>query len=148
MQKQDQTTNETVDANTLASSKGWKKDRPTIDVFPNQFPECDYTHRIVTSEYTSVCPKTGHPDFGTVEITYIADRVCVELKALKVYFQSYRNDGIFYENLVNTIARDFVEACHPKRLRVKIIMTGRGGVQNTLVVEHVMPGMEATRFVL
>lgn len=148
MRKQAQTTNGALDFNAQASLKGLDKKRPVIEVFPNQFPDHDYTHQIVTSEYTSVCPKTGHPDFGTVEITYIADRACAELKALKIYLQSYRNDGIFYESLVNTITRDFVESCHPRRLKVKIIMTGRGGVRSTLAMEYVMPGMEKTGFVL
>ncbi len=82
--------------------------RNLLETFENQFPDRDYQIEIVAPEFTSVCPKTGQPDFGTVTITYTPDKKCVELKSLKFYLQSFRNQGIFYEHVTNTILDDLV----------------------------------------
>src|SRR5713226_4138647 len=89
-----------------------------IETFPNQYAGRDYSVEIVCPEFTSVCPKTGQPDFGTITFTYAPAERCVELKSLKLYLQRYRNEGIFYETLVNRLLDDFVKACQPRRCRV------------------------------
>jgi 7-cyano-7-deazaguanine reductase len=103
---------------------------PKIEVWPNQFPRYEIT--IVNTEYTSVCPKTGLPDFGTITIHYLPNKQCVELKSLRQYFLAYRNLGIFYENAVNKILRDFVGACRPRWARVKGEFTSRGGMHSII----------------
>ncbi len=89
-----------------------------IETFENPHPSRDYVIKHVAPEFTSVCPKTGQPDFGTIEIEYVADRLCVELKSLKLYLQGYRNEGVFYEDVVNRILDDLVAACRPRRMTV------------------------------
>src|ERR1043166_8660108 len=89
-----------------------------LETFPNQFPDRDYVIEIVCPEFTSMCPKTGQPDFGSVTFTYTPDQLCVELKSLKLYLQRFRNQGIFYENVINRLLDDFVAACQPRRLTV------------------------------
>ena len=84
-----------------------------LETFPNQFPGRDYTIEIVCPEFTSLCPKTGQPDFGTITYTYTPAAECVELKSLKLYLQSFRNQGVFYETIVNRLLDDFVTACKP-----------------------------------
>lgn len=105
---------------------------PKIEVWPNQFPQYEIT--IVNSEYTSVCPKTGLPDFGTITIHYLPNKYCVELKSLREYFLAYRHLGIFYENAVNKILRDFVNACKPRWAHVKGEFTNRGGMHSLVEV--------------
>ncbi len=90
----------------------------------------------VSDEFTSVCPKTGHPDFGTVTVRFCPDESCVELKSLKLYFQSFRNEGIFYEAVTNTIRNDLVSAMSPKWLVVITDWKGRGGFRSTIVATH------------
>lgn len=107
---------------------------PEIECWPNQFP--DYEIRISSAEYTAICPKTGLPDFGTVTIQYRPDKLCLELKSLKMYIQSYRNMGIFYENAVNRILRDVVAACGPVSAKVKGEFTTRGGLQSVIEAEY------------
>lgn len=111
---------------------------PKIQVWPNQFP--DYEITIVNTEYTAVCPKTKLPDFGTITIHYFPDKYCVELKSLKQYFLAYRNLGIFYENAVNKILRDFVAACKPRWAHVKGEFTARGGMHS--LVEAYAPSKQ------
>src|SRR5882757_7740083 len=101
---------------------------PTLETFPNQHPGRDYVIEIVCPEFTSVCPKTGQPDFGTIMFRYTPGESCVELKALKLYLQRYRNQGIFYEAVTNQILDDFVAACHPVRCEVTSRWTPRGGI--------------------
>lgn len=112
---------------------------PDIETFPNQFP--DYEITIEVPEFTSVCPKTGLPDFGTVTISYVPQKSCLELKSLKLYLLAYRNLGIFYENAVNRILEDIVAACGP----VNAVVTGdfnpRGGIRS--VIEARYPRAEA-----
>ena len=89
-----------------------------------------------TDEFTSVCPKTGQPDFGTIVISYIADKKCVELKSLKFYLQSFRNEGIFYENVTNRILDDLVYVLKPRWMEVKGIYSRRGGLFTTVTAAH------------
>src|SRR5436305_323517 len=89
-----------------------------LETFPNQFPGRDYTIEIVCPEFTTVCPKTGQPDFGTITYVYTPGDRCVELKSLKLYLQSFREQGIFYEDVVNRLLDDFVKAVQPRRLKL------------------------------
>ena len=109
---------------------------PPLDVWPNQYPHCDYHIRIDVPEFTSVCPKTGQPDFATITITYVPDKLCVELKSLKLYMQAYRSMGIFFENIANKILGDFVAACQPRRAVVTADFHPRGGVSTSVRVEY------------
>jgi len=107
-----------------------------LDTFENSFPERDYLILHKTNEFTSVCPKTGQPDFGTITINYIADKKCVELKSLKYYLQSFRNEGIFYENVTNRILEDLVKVIKPKWMEVKGEFSIRGGIQSTITADY------------
>ena len=106
-----------------------------LEVFDNQFPQRDYVIETICPEFTSVCPKTGQPDFGELEFRYIADKKCVELKSLKFYLQSYRNDGIFYENVTNTILNDLVAVLDPRWIELKAKFSPRGGISTNVTVE-------------
>ena len=108
----------------------------TLEVFDNPKPDRDYTIIHANPEFTSVCPMTGLPDFGTITVEYIPDRLCVELKSLKYYYLDYRNRGIFYEAATNQILDDLVEALKPRYLKVTGAFTTRGGLHSTVVVEH------------
>jgi len=110
--------------------------RDVLETFENGFPGRDYTIEINAPEFTSVCPKTGQPDFGTITIRYIPDLQCVELKSLKYYLQSFRNEGIFYENITNRILDDLVAVLQPRWLAVEASFTPRGGITTTVVAEH------------
>ncbi|MBI4455041.1 MAG: NADPH-dependent 7-cyano-7-deazaguanine reductase QueF [Acidobacteria bacterium] len=107
---------------------------PKIECWENQFP--NYEVAIEAPEYTSVCPKTGLPDFGTIRVSYVPGRWCVELKSFKEYLLAYRNLGIFYENATNRILQDFVKACDPITARVEGRFTPRGGISTTVVAEY------------
>ncbi len=107
-----------------------------LETFANQYPSRDYTIEIVCPEFTSVCPKTGQPDFGTITFTYTPAALCVELKSLKLYLQRYRNQGVFYEHLVNQLLDDFVAACQPVRCKVVGAFTPRGGISTTVTCVH------------
>jgi len=104
-----------------------------LEVFDNSFPNRDYLIVHKANEFTSVCPKTGQPDFGIITISYIAKKKCVELKSLKYYLQSFRNEGIFYENVINRILDDLVSATKPKWMEVKGEFTIRGGLQSVVI---------------
>jgi 7-cyano-7-deazaguanine reductase len=107
-----------------------------LETFPNPRPERDYEIAIDCPEFTSMCPKTGLPDFGTIRIRYTPDRTCIELKALKYYLLEYRNRGIFYEAATNQILDDLVNACQPRRMTVEGDFSARGGIITRVVVEH------------
>jgi 7-cyano-7-deazaguanine reductase len=109
---------------------GLRKKLPPIETFPNQFP--DYEITIEIPEFTSVCPKTGLPDFGVLEVRYTPDKYCLELKSLKLYLLEYRNLGIFYENAVNRILDDIVRACRPVCASVIGEFNPRGGMMSTI----------------
>ena len=104
----------------------------TLETFANPAPERDYWIRHVCPEYTALCPVTGQPDFGTFVIRYVPDRLCVELKSLKLYLQRFRDQGIFYENVINRLLDDFVKAVQPRRLKVVGAFTPRGGISTTV----------------
>ena len=110
--------------------------RTLLETFENQFPARDYEIKIVAPEFTSVCPKTGQPDFGTVTITYTPDKKCVELKSLKFYLQSFRNQGIFYENVTNEIMDDLVAVIQPRFMKIESAFSPRGGITETVTVKY------------
>lgn len=110
--------------------------RDILETFENQFPQRDYSIEIVCPEFTSVCPKTGQPDFGTLTFTYTPDELCVELKSLKIYLQSFRSDGIFYENATNQILDDLVATLAPRRMTLVARFTPRGGITTTVTASH------------
>ncbi|MBS1551219.1 MAG: NADPH-dependent 7-cyano-7-deazaguanine reductase QueF [Bacteroidetes bacterium] len=103
-----------------------------LEIFDNSFPDRDYLIVHKANEFTSVCPKTGQPDFGVITISYIAKKKCVELKSLKYYLQSFRNEGIFYENVINRILDDLTSLLKPKWMEIKGEFTVRGGLQSTV----------------
>lgn len=107
-----------------------------LETFPNPKPGRDYTIEIVCPEFTSVCPKTGQPDFGTITFIYTPGDRCVELKSLKLYLQRFRNQGIFYETVVNQLLDHFVTACQPRRCEVIGAFTPRGGITTTVTCVH------------
>lgn len=107
-----------------------------LEVFDNSFPDRDYEIEITCPEFTSICPKTGQPDFGTLVFLYVPDKSCVELKSLKLYLQKFRNEGIFYENITNRILDDFVAACRPRRVSLESRWGARGGITSIIRVEY------------
>ena len=108
----------------------------TLETFPNPRPERDYEIEIRCPEFTSLCPKTGLPDFGEIAIRYVPDRACIELKALKYYLIDYRNQGIFYEAATNKILDDLVAACHPRKMTVTGSFSVRGGISTRVIAEY------------
>ncbi len=107
-----------------------------LETFPNPKPDREYEIEIRCPEFTSLCPKTGLPDFGEIMIRYVPDRLCLELKALKYYIVSYRNRGIFYEAVTNEILDDLVVACSPRRMTVVGDFSVRGGISTTVTAEY------------
>lgn len=110
--------------------------RSILDTFPNPRPQRDFEVEFQFPEFTSMCPVTGQPDFATVTIAYIPDRRCVEMKSLKLYFLSFRNKGIFYEVVVNTILDDLVAVLDPRQIRVVGDFAVRGGTAGTVTATH------------
>src|SRR5262245_53040388 len=111
--------------------------RKLLETFENQFPDRDYQIEIKAPEFTSVCPKTGQPDYGTVTIVYTPDKKCVELKSLKFYLPSYRNHGIFYEHVTNTILDDLVAVIEPRFMKIEAAFSARGGITETVTAKYV-----------
>jgi len=111
-------------------------ERIDIDLFDNPRPDRDYCIRIRCPEFTSVCPRTGQPDFGEILIEYGPDQQCIELKSLKFYMQSFRNKGIFYEALTNDILDDLSRSCKPRWMKVTSRFTPRGGITTEVVAEY------------
>jgi 7-cyano-7-deazaguanine reductase len=108
----------------------------SLETFPNPAPRRDYEIRFECPEFTCVCPKTGQPDFATLRITYVPDRLCLELKALKLFLWSFRDEGHFHEDVTNRILDQLVAACKPRRMRVEGDFNVRGGIHTTVVAEH------------
>ncbi len=109
---------------------------PMVESFPNQFPEREYEIEITCPEFTAVCPKTGQPDFGTIVIDYVPAATCLELKSLKLYLFSFRERGIFYEHVVNTILDDLVESCQPRKMKVVGHFNPRGGITSRITAVY------------
>lgn len=110
--------------------------RDQLETFENQFPDRDYEIEIICPEFTSVCPKTGQPDFGTLTITYTPDRRCVELKSLKLYLQCFRNEGIFYEHVTNRILDDLAAVLAPRRMQLLADFRPRGGITTRVTAKY------------
>jgi 7-cyano-7-deazaguanine reductase len=110
--------------------------RDMLETFENQYPGRDYMIEIVCPEFTSVCPKTGQPDFGTLTFNYVPGEKCVELKSLKLYLQQFRNQGIFYENVTNRILDDLVAALAPRRMTLTAAFNARGGITTTVTAKY------------
>jgi len=107
-----------------------------LEAFENPAPERDYEIVHTAHEFTSVCPVTGQPDFGQLTFTYVADQKCVELRSLKLYLQSFRNEGVFYEALVNRLLADLVQLLEPRRMEVRGSFTVRGGMSTVVIARH------------
>jgi len=110
-----------------------------LEVFPNPHPQRDYEIEHVAPEFTSVCPKTGQPDFGTIRLIYIPDATCVELKSYKFYLQSFRTRGIFYEDVTNRILDDLVALLQPRRMEIITQWTPRGGLHSIIRAKYQKP---------
>lgn len=111
-----------------------------LDTFDNPVPERDYSIHMEVPEFTCLCPKTGQPDFATILIDYVPDRTCVELKSLKLYMWSYRDEGAFHEAVTNRILDDLVRATAPRYMRITARFYVRGGIYTSVVAEHRQPG--------
>ena len=109
---------------------------PKIEVWKNRYPDRECLVRVETDEFTCICPKTGLPDFAHLEIEYVPDEVCIELKSFKLYLVSYRDVGIFHEHAVNRILDDFVKACKPREARAKMAFGLRGGIKTTVEADY------------
>ena len=110
-----------------------------LETFENPNQDRDYTIRIRIPEFTCLCPKTGQPDFATINIDYVPEQSCIELKALKMYIWSFRDEGAFHEKVTNQMLSDFVAACDPRFMRVTAEFNVRGGVYTNVVAEHRNP---------
>lgn len=110
-----------------------------LEVFDNPTPQRDYTISIRIPEFTCLCPKTGQPDFATLHIEYVPDQRCLELKALKLYIWSYRQEGAFHEAVTNRILTDLVQCCAPRFMRLTAKFNVRGGIYTTVIAEHRAP---------
>jgi 7-cyano-7-deazaguanine reductase len=121
---------------SILSAKQIANPRSILDTFSNPRKQRDYEIQFIFPEFTSVCPVTGQPDFATITITYVPDKLCVEMKSLKLYYFSYRNKGIFYEAVVNTILDDLVAALKPRRMKVLGDFAVRGGTKGIITATH------------
>ena len=133
---------ETDGLSKLGNATKYTFDTPSgaiLEAFPNRFPERDYVICFEHPEFTSLCPMTGQPDFGTIRVTYAPGEKCVESKAFKLYMVSFRNHGSFMESLTNTIANDLITLLAPRRLTVEGIFNVRGGTHISVRVEHTDP---------
>jgi 7-cyano-7-deazaguanine reductase len=118
---------------------------PVIETFPNPHPQRDYEIEHVAPEFTSVCPVTGQPDYGTIRVVYVPDKLCFELKSYKLYLQSFRNRGIFYEDVTNCLLDDLVAAVRPRRMSISTEWTPRGGIHSIIRAEYVRPNRKRWR---
>ena len=129
-----------ADLRALGADAGPNRD---LDTFPNPGPEHDYTIRIRIPEFTCLCPKTGQPDFAEIRVEYIPDRLCIELKSLKLYMWSFRDEGAFHEAVTNQMLADLRDRLTPRFLRVTADFNVRGGLYTSVIAEHRQPGWRA-----
>jgi 7-cyano-7-deazaguanine reductase len=127
----------------VARKPAIRPSKKSLETFPNPNPERDYTIRMRIPEFTCLCPKTGQPDFATLHLEYVPDRSCVELKSLKLYIWSYRNEGAFHEAVTNRILDDLVRLMKPRFIRLTAEFNVRGGIYTTVVAEHRQRGWQA-----
>lgn len=116
-----------------------KKKIKLLETFENKYPNRDYAVTHIAPEFTSLCPKTGQPDFAKITVEYIPDKLCVELKSLKIYLNSYRNDGIFFESVTNQILDDLVVVTKPRYMLITAEFNVRGGISSIIEAEYVNP---------
>ncbi|MGQ0634598.1 MAG: preQ(1) synthase [Planctomycetaceae bacterium] len=119
-----------------------------LETFENQYPDREYVIETVCPEFTSVCPKTGQPDFGELTIAYAPAKLCIELKSLKLYLQQFRNEGIFYEHATNRILDDLVAACRPRWMKLTAAFTPRGGIRTNVKAHYVAEGARGPSYEL
>ncbi len=135
------TTDDTTGLKHLGSGRtSYAFEEPTasiLEAFPNKYPHRAYQICFEHPEFTSLCPKTGQPDFATIEITYVPDQLCIETKSLKLYFTAYRNHGSFMETITNKILDDLVSVCQPRMMQVVALFNPRGGTSLTVTAEYV-----------
>lgn len=129
----------TLGQKTILSDEQIASPRTILEAFPSPKPERDFEIEFVFPEFTSVCPVTGQPDFATITLTYVPDQLCVEMKSLKLYFLAYRNKGIFYEGVVNTILDDLVAVLQPRKMSVIGLFAPRGGTAGKVTAVHPSP---------
>jgi len=127
-----------TDGLSTTNKLGASINRPTklLETFENPNPERDYHIRINSPEFTCLCPKTGQPDFAEIKLDYVPDQLCVELKSLKLYYWSFRDEGHFHEQVTNMIANDLIALLDPRQIKVTAVFNVRGGVYTTVEVEH------------
>lgn len=123
----------------MASKPAKKPSKNSLETFPNPQPQRDYTIRMRIPEFTCLCPKTGQPDFATLYLEYVPDALCVELKSLKLYIWSFRNEGAFHEAVTNRMLDDLVRLMRPRFIRLTAEFNVRGGIYTTVVAEHRQP---------
>ena len=111
-------------------------DRSILETFPNPHRLRDYLIEHVAIEFTSICPNTGQPDFATITVRYVADAACIELKSLKLYLQTFRSEGIYYEDVTNVILDNLVACCRPKWMLIRSAWTVRGGIRSVITAQH------------
>jgi 7-cyano-7-deazaguanine reductase len=121
---------------TILTAAQIQSPKTILEVFQNPNPRRDYQIKFVFPEFTSLCPVTGQPDFATITVTYVPNRLCVEMKSLKLYFFAYRNKGIFYEAVVNTVLDDLIAALKPRSMTVVGEFAVRGGTAGTVTASH------------
>ena len=126
----------------MASKPAARPSKKSLETFPNPSTDRDYTIRMRIPEFTCLCPKTGQPDFATLHLEYVPDAKCVELKSLKLYIWSYRDEGAFHEAVTNRILDDLVQAMKPRFIRLTAEFYVRGGIYTTVVAEHRKTGWE------
>ena len=124
----------------MARKRSAKPSKNSLETFPNPQAERDYTIRMRIPEFTCLCPKTGQPDFAVLNLEYVPEALCVELKSLKLYIWSFRNEGAFHEAVTNRILDDLVRLMKPRFLRLTAEFNVRGGIYTTVVAEHRRPG--------
>lgn len=107
-----------------------------LETFENKYPDRDYTVKHIAPEFTSLCPKTGQPDFAAITLEYIPNNLCIELKSLKFYLNSYRNDGIFFESVTNKILDDLVKVTKPRYMKITAEFNTRGGISSVIEAEY------------